>query len=85
MVKNLFLLSLISLSVVFSLGFAANENIMVRYCIPDDPKVGEAAAFRLDIPAGLQGVFCIDVINQRDTPVTMRVAAVDGVKTPDGL
>jgi hypothetical protein len=67
--KHIFSLSLVGLLVACSLGFAANENIMVRYCVPDDPKVGEAAAFRLDVPAGLEGVFCIDVINQRDTPL----------------
>lgn len=68
-----------------SLGFAVNENIMVRFCVPDDPKVGEATAWRLDVPAGLIGTFCMDAINLRDEPMTMRLAVVDGEKTESGL
>lgn len=84
--KKFFVLTLISLlGGSISFASAVNDNIMVRYCIPDNPKVGEAAAWKLEVPAGLISTFCIDVINLRDEPVTMRVAAVDGVKTEDGL
>lgn len=84
--KKIFLLVLVGfLGGSISFVSAVNDNIMVRYCIPDNPKVGEAAAWKLEVPAGLISTFCIDVINLRNEPVTMRVAAVDGIKTEDGL
>ncbi len=76
---------MIFLSVTCSYVSAVNEQIMVRFCVPDDPKVGEASAWRLDVPAGLIGTFCMDAINLRDEPLTMRLAVVDGEKTENGL
>lgn len=68
-----------------TLGYGVNEGLMVRYCEPGNPTPGEATAFRLDVPAGLIGTFCLDVTNTRREPITANILAVDGAVDANGL